>query len=459
MAGEADRAELDDWRRQVALLAKGGDALLPGTRTRDGILVEPLYRPRLDTEPLPGRGAGRWLVTQVVDHPDAQEANAQALADLRGGATGLAFRFAQDGRRAGITPTETNLQITLDNLDPAVFHLRLEPHPNGADHAEWLRELIAAGGLAPERAAISFGLDPIGPAALVGVDGVDPQSFVAGLLRLRTAGFGRGLATLDSRPFHEAGASEVQELAALLASAAWWLGALDDKGMPPRMALSSFDAALSVDRDQLLSIAKLRALRLLWARLAELCGAAPARLPIHAETSRRMLTRADPHTNILRSTIAAFAAAVGGADSIAVVPFTDPLGVADRNARAIARNTQHLLLEESHLFRVADPAAGSGGIEALTEALAESAWREFQAIEAEGGILTSLQTSAFPARIAEARNALVAEVTSGARPLVGATVFQDGRKPDEVGRDALIAPMATGLIQGMRLEDLARVRS
>ena len=121
-----------------------------------------------------------------------------------------------------------------------------------------------------------------------------------------------------------------------------------------------------------------------------------------------MMTRADPHTNLLRTTIAAFSAGIGGADSVLVHPFTEALGVADGHARALARNIQHLLLEESNLHRVADPAAGSGAVEALTDALAERAWSEFQAIEREGGLVESLRSGSFSGRISEARQALAA---------------------------------------------------
>jgi methylmalonyl-CoA mutase len=251
---------------------------------------------------------------------------------------------------------------------------------------------------------------------------------------------------------HEAGGSEAQELAAIIGSVTIWLRALQESGTKPAAALPFFGASLSVDRDQWLSIAKLRALRLLWARLLELCDAPQLRLPIHAETSGRMMTRTDPHTNIMRTTIAAFAAAVGGADSIAVLPFTAALGRADDHARALARNTQHLLTEESQLHRVADPAAGSGAVEALTAALAESAWREFQLLEREGGLLRSLHAGHFQARIAAAREALRAELANGKGPLVGSTIYrQAGVEPDSAASEAV-----PGGLSPVRLEELAQ---
>src|SRR5690606_1566671 len=111
---------------------------------------------------------------------------------------------------------------------------------------------------------------------------------------------------------------------------------------------------------------------------------------VHAETSWRMMAAADPETNILRSTIACFAAASGGADSISVLPHTIAHGLPEAFARRVARNTQLIMASESHVAFVADPSSGSGAMEALTDALCESAWEEFRAIEREGGILRSL---------------------------------------------------------------------
>ena len=189
------------------------------------------------------------------------------------------------------------------------------------------------------------------------------------VLALRDAHFRGPFAVLDARPYHEAGATDAQELGTILASAVWWLRAFERAGVAPAGALPLLGASLSVDRDAFASVGGIRALRLLWARLLEVCDLPQLHLPVHAETSRRMIVRADPHTNLLRTTIAAFAAGVGGADSVTVLPHTAALGLPDRDARALARNIQHLLMEEADIRGVADAAAGSGAIEALTESL------------------------------------------------------------------------------------------
>src|SRR5207237_2187551 len=130
---------------------------------------------------------------------------------------------------------------------------------------------------------------------------------------------------------------------------------------------------------------------LLWARVEEACGLAPKPVFVSATTAWRMLTRRDPWVNLLRATVAVFSAGLGGADAITVLPFTAALGLPDRFARRLARNTQLILLEESNLAKVSDPGAGSGGIEDLTNHLCAAAWAQFQEIGNAGGVVSGLQ--------------------------------------------------------------------
>jgi methylmalonyl-CoA mutase len=160
---------------------------------------------------------------------------------------------------------------------------------------------------------------------------------------------------------------------------------------------------MAADADQLLTIAKFRALRKLWARVEEACGVKPKPAYVSAETAWRMMTRRDPWVNMLRVTIGAFAAGLGGANAVSVLPFTAALGLPDRFARRIARNTQLLLLEESNLAKVSDPAAGSGGIEDLTEKLCRAAWTLFQEIEKAGGAPVALEAGLIQNKVAAVR--------------------------------------------------------
>ena len=395
---------IEAWRRLIEKAGKGRDAGHLRSQTRDGIPIEPLYERKRDALPLVGRGARPWGIVQTIDDPDPDRANERARAAIDGGATGLALRFSDDRApgSAGLSPTPEALRETLRHVDIAAVHLRLESCVNAVGAADLLRSFIVESGLAPERANAAFGLDPLAAATAMG-NAPDPKEFAGAFLALRDAKFKGPLAVLEGRHFHEAGAAEAQELAAILGTAAWWLRTLDATGVAPEAALPYLGASVSVDCDVIVSLAKIRALRLLWERLQELCTAPKSALHIHAETSRRMLTRVDVLDNLLRNTLAAFAAGVGGADSISVVPHTAALGITDRNARALARNIQHLLMDEADLHRVADPAAGSGAVEALTEAIAARAWAEFQVIEREGGVVESLlRTGGLQTRIAAA---------------------------------------------------------
>ena len=397
---------MEGWRRAVAATLKGRDFAALQSRTRDNILIEPLYERRDDSPSTDGWSSRPWVVVQCVDDADPDQANAQALEDVKGGATGLSLSFAggplANGRELPIAAGA--MAAALDRIDLAAIHICIEPHPRGCDLARDLKALVARSGLAPELTSIAFGLDPVGPS----VPGSEASELTSGNVvtcfrELRAAGFRGPLAAVDGRACHEAGASEAQELASIIASAAYWLRALDDAGVSPAEALPYFGAAIAVDCDQFLSIAKIRALRLLWARLQELCDAPFTPLQIHAVTSRRMLGTADPETKLLRNTIAAAAAALGGADSILIHPHdASPQGA---KARMLSRNIHRLLMDEAGLHEVIDAASGSGAIEALTDSLAERSWAEFQTIEREGGILASLRASALQTRIAELRNA------------------------------------------------------
>jgi methylmalonyl-CoA mutase len=182
---------------------------------------------------------------------------------------------------------------------------------------------------------------------------------------------------------------------------------------------------LAADADQFLTIAKFRALRKLFARVEQACGLQPEPIFISAETAWRMMTQRDPWVNVLRTTMAAFAAGLGGADSVTVLPFTAALGLPDAFARRLARNTQLILLEEANLAKVLDPAAGSGALEALTQQLCTAAWSLFQDIEAGGGAYAALENGLIQRKVAATRAERESAVARGLDPLTGTSEFPD----------------------------------
>jgi methylmalonyl-CoA mutase len=373
LAADFQPATYGDWRKLVDGVLKGAPFEKLVGKTYDGLKIEPIYPRARDVASIAGRpAAAPWRIVQRIDHPDAAQANAQGLHDLENGATGLTLVFS------------------------------------GA-------------------CDIRFGLDPIGACA---VWGSSPYAWgeivpaVTGAVKgLAAIGFKGPFAVADGRVIHDAGGSEVQELAFVLATALAYLRTLESAGVVLENARSMIYARLSADADQFLTLAKFRALRLLWARIEQACGLTPKPIFIAAQTAWRMLTQRDPYVNMLRATIATFSAGLGGANAITVLPHTLALGLPDPFARRVARNTQLVLLEESNLAKVSDPAAGSGGIEALTGELCDAAWSLFQEIEKAGYVFTALEQNLIQRKVAATRTLRETNIARRKEVLTGATEF------------------------------------
>ena len=221
----------------------------------------------------------------------------------------------------------------------------------------------------------------------------------------------------------------------MLASAVAYLRTAEAHGVAPGDAAPRIGLELAADADLFLTVAKLRAARLLWARVLEASGVTGARVRLDVQTSARMMMPADVHTNMLRTTAAALGAGIGGADAVTVLPFTHALGRPDGFARRIARNTQIILRDESFIGAVRDPGAGSGAIEHLTQSLCETAWALFQEIEAAGGAMDALRQGLVQGWIADACADRDAALAEDRLQLVGATHFRnDDDAPPEAER-------------------------
>jgi methylmalonyl-CoA mutase len=295
--------------------------------------------------------------------------------------------------------------------------------------ARELAALIKTRGIDAAAVDLRFSLNPIGGFA---ASGRSPQSweklapsFAATIIELAADGFRGPFAVADGRVIHNAGGSEAQELAFALASAVAYWRALEQNGMALQAAYDAIYFRLTADADQFLSTAKFRAMRKLWARIATAAGLSPKAAIVTGETAWRMLTRRDAYGNILRSTIAVVAAGLGGADAITVLPHTAPLGLPDAFARRVARNMQLILLEESNLARVADPAAGSGAFEALTEQLCLAAWTQFQEIERAGGVWPSLESGLLQRNVAVVCTMRQHALAHGKEILTGTNAYPD----------------------------------
>jgi methylmalonyl-CoA mutase len=367
---------------------------------------------------------------QRVDHPDPAAANAEALNDLENGATGLSLVFAGSIGACGygLDASEATIARALDGVHLGIS-LDLDLSPQTKDAGQLLATLVQRRGMAPAAADIRFGFDPIGAAATGGGSplawGELAPIFNAVISDLAGRGFRGPFAPADGRVIHNAGGSEAQELAYVLAVAVQYLRALEAGGIALDAARRMLYFRLAADAEQFLTMAKFRALRKLWARVEDACGLAPKPVLVAAETAWRMMTQRDPHVNLLRATIAVFSAGLGGADAINVLPFTLARGLPDRFARRIARNTQLVLLEEANLARVMDPAAGSGGLEDLTEKLCRTAWALFQEIERAGGAWAALEQGLIQKKVMAVRAAREQAVARRKDTLTGTSDFPD----------------------------------
>lgn len=424
------------WMALVEKVLKGADferRLV--ARSADGLAVGPLYTAAdlpagFDSAPgtapftrgRPGASRGGWDIRQHIIEADPKAANAEILADLGGGATSISLEIGGRGLAAG-------------DLDTALMGVHLDACPvalvagGEARAAAMALDAIWQGRAVPvERRLGALGADPIGRLAMTGRLEAPAETLLAdalGLIRLIEHAPAVTALAVDGVPYHVAGASEAQELAALLASLVAYLRAGERQGIGPAQVLAKSAFTLAVDADQMMGIAKLRAARRLIWRIGEAagCGSVAGSVGLAAVTSYRMLARRDPWVNMLRSTIACAAAAMGGADTIVVLPFTFALGKPDAFARRIARNTQIVLMEESGLGRVTDPAGGSFAIERLTDDLARKAWSIFQEIEAEGGMVAALRSRLVQDGIAATTAERDRLIAGGRMELTGVSTF------------------------------------
>ncbi len=428
---EFPTATREQWRALVERVLKGRPFDTLVARSADRIAIEPLYAGTREGGRITGR-QGRWQVMARVDHPDPSAANAQAREALEGGANGLVLvgAGAIGAHGFGLVPAADTIARALDgvHLDAGIA-IEFDLSPQSKDLPLALAALVKARGLAPADVDIRFGFDPLGASVLNGGLALPWSTFgpLAAKLAadLAAQGFARALLVADGRVVHGAGGTEAQELAYVIAAAVAYLRALEASGIAPDDARRMIVFRLAADADQFLTIAKFRALRALWGRIEESCGLTPAPAFVAAETAWRMMTRNDPQVNILRATIATFAAAIGGADAITVLPFTAACGLPDAFARRVARNTQLVLIEEAGLARVADPTAGTGWSEKLTDELCHAAWALFQEIDAMGGAPAALEHGHIQGKVAAARAERERAVATRKDALVGANEFPD----------------------------------
>ncbi|MDF2977336.1 MAG: Methylmalonyl-CoA small subunit [Actinomycetospora sp.] len=422
LAAEFDDPTREQWRELVAgVLAKSGREVSPedaeaalATVTDDGITIAGLYAaedaPDVDTgvpglppfvrgARLEGQVAEGWLVRQRHAFPpdtDVAEAHDILMAELENGVSSL-WLVLGDAGGPPVDALPRLLEGVFVDLAPVALDAARDT-PAAAAALLRFAEENGAGAIAG-----SLGYDPLldrtqGGAALE-QDYTDAlvdhaKQAAASHPQLRTV-------VADALPYHRAGGSDAQELGAALAAGVHALRLLAEAGLETDEAFQRIEFRFAATADQFATLAKLRAARRCWDRIGEVSGADEQARAMHqhAVTSPAMITRRDPWVNMLRATVATVGAGLGGAAAVTVLPFDSELGRPDEAARRLARNTQALLLEESHLAHVIDPAGGSWYVESLSDALAQKAWEEFTRIERDGGIVAVLDDGSLAARL------------------------------------------------------------
>lgn len=446
-------------RRDVGELGPEPERMLE-TQTYEGVAIRALYTAldELPEPPLPGewpfvRGADAlrdvksgWKVAEAIPANRvagvaADDVNSAVLAGLAEGVSALLVRVGE----SGVVPAQlgTVFEGVYLSMAPVILDA-------GADYGAASEAMLEMVGRVEadqrELLSIDLGADPL-TAALSERPAPRLAEVVEMAARVADKTGVRAI-TVDGPALHNLGANATWELAGSIAAAVSYLRALTESGLPVAEALTQISFRLAADDDQFRTIAKVRALRRLWARVAEVVGA-PDRgaAVVHAETSLPMMTQRDPWVNMLRTTLAAFGAGVGGADTVLVYPFDVAIdggfpGMATSFARRMARNIQLLLLEESHVGRILDPAGGSWFVEDLTDQLAHHAWENFQAVEQHGGFVDAVEHIA--GQIADIADKRADDIAHRRTAITGVNEYPNITEPALPQDASRYSPLAAG---------------
>ncbi len=483
----------DEWRKEAEITLKGAPfekKLI--SKTYEGIDLQPIYL-RADGEKiehaksLPGfapfvRGGNvlgqhldGWEISQEFAFSTPKEFNSAVRTDLERGLTAVnivldkATRNGDDPDSAKVgevgkgglsIATLKDLQRALEGIDLARVPLFIRTGASAMPFAALLFALAKQGKKSLSELRGCIEMDPVG---VISHEGSLPQSYEEAYreMAILTAWAAKNAPKLQTicvhaRAWHEGGGNAVQELAFAIATGAEYLREMTKAGLDVNVVAPRIRFAITVGSQFFTEIAKLRAARILWADVVKAFGGneESQKLTLHVRTSHRNKTIYDPYVNMLRTTVEAFAAVLGGSDSIAVAPFDEVIRTPDDFSRRIARNTQIILQKESHLDHVIDPAGGSWYIETYTDQLAQAAWKLFQEVEAKGGIRAALETGFPQQAVAAVAKERVKAAQTRKDTILGTNMYPNAKeKPLEVRKPDLAA------IHKKRSAELAEFRT
>ena len=456
----------DDWKNAALELLKGApfDKKLL-TKTHEGITLQPIYRredaavlPHLDA--LPGMGSpvrsnrisgflnNTWEVSQELDLPTAKELNQVAKEVLTRGQTELNIALDRAGKM-GIDPTMADAQdigregVSLhtiedyrqafDGIDLANVAVYLKGRLSNFASLILFTQYIKERGIDPTLIRGAIPLDPIGVLAKTGTLKISIEESYKLLAEHFTLAK-KEVPCMQSvmictNTYHNGGANAVQELAIAMATAVEYMRKLDQHNagtvdeIVERMRFT-----MGVGGQFFMELAKFRAFRLLWHKVASAFGASDAAISksfLFAKSALWNKTVFDPYVNLLRGTTEAFSAVVGGVNGLHIAPFDTAIRPSDDFSRRIARNTQLILAEECEMTKVIDPAGGSWYIEVLTDELAKLAFDQFKQIEKEGGIVAALKSNSIQKQIEKVADEKIKALTRRKEVLVGTNMYSN----------------------------------
>ncbi len=420
----------EEWKQEVVTALKGGSfEKSMSTKTYEGITLNPIYRledqerithnktyPGMESN-LRGANAGGyihkvWTIAQECDGKTPAEANEMVKYELLKGTTAAsvvldtATRKGYDPDKAEVKDvadigvslaTVADVEKLLDGVDLEKFEIDIYA---GASNIALLAAVITVcekKGLALEKLHGAITVDPIGELALDG-ELVRPLDEYYDEMAHSIAWAEKNAPQLktvviNTDVYHNGGANDIQEVAYAMNAAVTYMRAMERRGIDVNTFCRHLRFHFSIGANFFMEIAKLRALRVLWARIMEAFGAEEAdrAVHVHGRTSAFTKTVYDPYVNLLRNTTQAFSGVVGGLNSLEVSPFDQPIRKADDFSRRIARNIQVMLQTEFELRQPVDPVGGSWYVETLAAELCEKIWAEFQTIESKGGIVAALK--------------------------------------------------------------------
>ena len=465
---EFSGATYEQWRKEAEITLKGAPfekKLI--SKTYEGIDLQPIYNkedlaglkftdsmpgfaPYLRSDDVLGYRTKPWEICQKLNYATPKEFNSAALHDLDRGLTALniwldkATRDGKDPEQAKVGEVGAGgLSIaSLEDLAQALKGIQLTAVPlfvrSGASALPFSALLFALARKRGYATADLLGCIEMDPIGVLSHEGTLPQSMESAYseMAVLTAWAKKNAPKLQticvhSRPYHESGANSVQELAFSIAKGVEYLRELGKLGLGVDDVAPRIRFSFSVGSNFFMEIAKLRAARLLWARVVKAFGGSEAsqRMTLHVRTAVFNKTACDPYVNMLRTTAESFSAVLGGVDSLHVGPFDDAFRLTDDFSRRIARNTQIILQKEAQLAQVVDPAGGSWYIESLTEQLARKAWTLFQEVEKQGGLLKSLEAGFPQAEIEKIAKQRVANTATRRDVIVGTNMYPNVGEP------------------------------